>query len=63
MTEFYPSVSKIKYEGNQSCNPMAFRFYNPDEILAGKPMREHMKFAMSYWHTMVAEGSDMFGVG
>ena len=63
MTEFYPGVSKIKYEGNQSCNPMAFRFYNPDEILAGKPMREHMKFAMSYWHTMVAEGSDMFGVG
>ena len=42
---------------------LAFRHYNPDEIIMGKSMREHLKFAMSYWHTMCAEGSDMFGVG
>jgi len=63
MAEFYPGVSKIKYEGSKSKNPLAYKYYNPDEVIAGKKMSEHMKFAMSYWHTMVAEGSDMFGVG
>ena len=62
MSEFYPGVSKIQYEGSTSTNPLAFKYYNPDEVLAGKPMREHLKFAMSYWHTMVAGGQDMFGV-
>jgi len=42
---------------------MAFKYYNPEEIIAGKSMREHLRFAMSYWHTMVAEGADMFGAG
>ncbi len=59
--EFYPQISKIKYEGKESLNPLSFKFYNPDEIIAGKPMREHLKFAMSYWHTMCAGGTDMFG--
>ncbi|NLN46502.1 MAG: xylose isomerase [Clostridiaceae bacterium] len=63
MAEFYPGVSKIKYEGSKSKNPLAYKYYNADEVIAGKKMSEHMKFAMSYWHTMVAEGSDMFGVG
>lgn len=63
MSEFYPTIKKIAYEGNKTDNPLAFRFYNPDELIAGKSMRDHMRFAMSYWHTMVAEGSDMFGVG
>lgn len=63
MSEFYPTIKKIVYEGNKTDNPLAFRFYNPDELVAGKSMRDHMRFAMSYWHTMVAEGSDMFGVG
>jgi xylose isomerase len=63
MAEFYPGVSKIQYEGSKSKNPLAYKYYNPDEVIAGKKMSEHMKFAMSYWHTMVAEGSDMFGVG
>ena len=61
--EFFKSVPKIKYEGAKSENPFAFRFYNPDEIVGGKTMREQLRFAMSYWHTMCAEGTDMFGVG
>ena len=63
MYEFYPTVKNISYEGNKSDNPLAFRFYNPEEMIAGKSMKDHLRFAMSYWHTMVAEGSDMFGVG
>lgn len=63
MKTFYPNVPKIKFAGAQSKNPLAYRFYNPDEVIAGKTMREHLRFAMSYWHTMVAEGTDMFGVG
>ena len=61
--EFYKGIGKIKYEGKTSDNPLSFKYYNPDEVIAGKTMREQLKFAMSYWHTMCAEGSDMFGVG
>ncbi len=63
MKEFFPTIPMVKYEGTSSTNPMAFRYYNPDEVILGKPMREHLKFAMSYWHTMCADGTDMFGVG
>ena len=63
MSEFYPNIPKIRFEGKKSTNPMAFKYYNPEEIIAGKSMREHLRFAMSYWHTMVAEGADMFGAG
>lgn len=61
--EYFVNIPKIKYEGKESTNPLAFKFYNPDEVIAGKTMREHLRFAMSYWHTMCAEGSDMFGAG
>ena len=61
--EYYANIGKIKYEGRDSANPLSFKFYNPDDVIAGKTMREHLRFAMSYWHTMCAEGSDMFGVG
>jgi xylose isomerase len=63
VNEYYPGISKIIYEGSQTQNPLAFRYYNPEEAIAGKTMRQHLRFAMSYWHTMVAEGSDMFGSG
>ena len=63
MKEFFTSIPYVKYEGKDTTNPMAFRYYNPDEVIAGKPMREHLKFAMAYWHNMCAEGTDMFGVG
>jgi len=61
--EYFENIGKIKYEGKLSSNPLAFKFYNPDEVIAGKTMREHLRFAMAYWHTMCAEGTDMFGVG
>jgi len=63
MSEFYPNIPKVRYEGKESKNQMAFHYYNPEEVIAGKTMREHLRFAMSYWHTMVSEYSDMFGPG
>lgn len=63
MKEIFTSVPKIKYEGARSKNPLAFRYYNPEEVVNGKTMREQMKFAVSYWHTLCGEGSDMFGPG
>ena len=61
--EFFPELGKIKFEGVQSKNPLAYRYYNPEEIVAGKPMKEWLKFAMAWWHTLCAEGSDQFGPG
>ena len=61
MKEFFPEIKEIKYEGPESKNVMAFKYYNKDEVIGGKPMREHLKFAMSYWHTLKAQGLDMFG--
>ena len=63
MVEFFKGIGKIKYEGKSTDNPLAFRYYNPDEILGGKTMREQLRFAMSYWHTMCGDGTDMFGRG
>ena len=63
MKEFFAGVPKIEYEGPKSKNPFAFRFYNPDETVAGKSMREQLKFSMSYWHTLCGDGADMFGRG
>ena len=54
MKTYFSNLPKIEYEGKNTDNPLAFRYYNPDEIIAGKPMREHLKFSMSYWHTMCA---------
>ncbi len=53
----------IKYEGASSRDPFAFKYYNPEEVIHGKTMREQLKFAMSWWHTLCAEGVDMFGAG
>ena len=61
--EFFKGIPHIKYEGKLSTNPLAFRFYDPDAIVGGKSMKEQLRFAMSYWHTMCAEGTDMFGAG
>ncbi len=60
---FFPEVSTIRYEGPDSNNPLAFRHYNPDEIVEGKPMKEHLRFAVAYWHTFRGTGSDPFGPG
>ena len=63
MSEFFKGISKIKYEGRASVEPLAFKYYDPDEVIAGKTMKEHLKFALSWWHTMGGDGTDMFGVG
>ena len=63
MKEFFSGIPVVKYEGKSSANPMSFRFYNPDELIQGKPMREHLRFALSYWHTMCGDGTDRFGRG
>jgi xylose isomerase len=60
---FFPDVPKIKYEGPTARNPLAFRHYDADEVVEGKPMREHFRFAVAYWHTMRGQGGDPFGPG
>ncbi|MGI6174881.1 MAG: xylose isomerase [Christensenellales bacterium] len=61
MKSYFENVPTIQYEGKHSKNPFAFKFYNPDEVVLGKTMKETLKFAMSYWHTMCGLGLDMFG--
>ncbi|MBY0455787.1 MAG: xylose isomerase, partial [Gemmataceae bacterium] len=61
--DFFPDVQAINYEGPDSKNPLAFRHYNPDELVEGKPMREHLRFAVCYWHTFRGMGGDPFGPG
>ncbi|MFN3150910.1 xylose isomerase [Bremerella sp.] len=62
MTAF-PEVGKIEYEGPESRNPLAFRWYNPDEVVEGKTMKEHFRFSVVYWHTFRGTGADPFGPG
>lgn len=54
--EKYSDIKKVEYRPD-SDNPFSFKYYNPDEVVMGKPMREHLKFAMSYWHTIDADGA------
>jgi xylose isomerase len=61
--EYFKGISDIKYEGKDSDNPLAFKYYNPDQKVAGKTMREHFKFAIAYWHTFCGQGADPFGPG
>ena len=63
MAEFFPNIPKIPFEGKNSTNPLSFKYYDPDEVVMGKTMREQLKFALSWWHTMGGDGTDMFGVG
>lgn len=60
---YFEGVSKVLYEGPESKNPLAFKYYNPDEVVMGKTMKEQLRFAMSYWHTFTYMGNDPFGVG
>lgn len=61
--EYFPQIGKIQFEGTESYNPMAFRYYDAERIVLGKPMKEWLKFAMAWWHTLCAEGGDQFGGG
>lgn len=60
---YFSSIDKIKYEGPESTNPFAFRHYNPEEVVLGKTMKEHLRFSVAYWHTFTQDGSDPFGKG
>ena len=59
--EAYPGIGKIEYEGKKSKNPMAFRWYNPDQVVSGKKMKDHLRFAIAYWHSFCGDGTDPFG--
>ena len=61
--EYFKGIDAIEYEGKDSDNPLAFKYYDPERIVAGKTMREHFKFAIAYWHTFCGQGSDPFGPG
>ena len=61
--EFFPGIPQIQYEGPGSKNPLAFKHYNADELVEGKPMKEHLRFSVTYWHTIRGQLSDMFGAG
>ena len=61
--EYFKGIDKIKYEGQFSDNPLSFKFYDPEKVVAGKTMREHFKFAIAYWHTFCGQGADPFGSG
>ena len=61
MTDFFKDIPAIKYEGPASTNEYAFRYYNPDEMLMGKRMEDHMRFAVAYWHSFAWPGGDPFG--
>lgn len=61
--EFFPGIDKIAFEGVDSDNPMAFRYYDENRVVAGKTMKEHFKFAVCYWHTFCNMGHDPFGPG
>ena len=61
--EFFPGIGKIRFEGKESKNPMAFRYYDAEKVVMGKPMKDWLKFSMAWWHTLCAEGADQFGGG
>lgn len=63
MKNYLKTIPKIKFRGSKSTDPFSFRFYNPNEVIHGKSMKEHLRFAMSYWHTLCGTGVDMFGSG
>ncbi len=61
--QYFPEIGKIPFEGKNSKNPMAFHYYDADKMIMGKSMRDWLRFAMAWWHTLCAEGADQFGGG
>ena len=57
----FPNIPVVPFEGKDSTNPLGFKFYNPDEIVGGRTMSAHMRFAIAYWHSFRGAGSDPFG--
>ncbi|UST71473.1 xylose isomerase [Pseudomonas moraviensis] len=61
--QYFPDIEPVRYQGPNSDSPLAFRHYDADKLILGKPMREHLRMAACYWHTFVWPGSDVFGAG
>jgi xylose isomerase len=61
--EYFPGIGKIKFEGKDSKNPLAFRFYDENKMIFGKSLKDHLRFSMAYWHTLCGTGGDPFGPG
>ncbi len=61
--EYFPGIPRIPFEGPKSKNPLAFKHYNPQELVEGKPMKDHLRFSVTYWHTIRGQLTDMFGTG
>ncbi len=59
--EYFKNIGKVKFEGKESDNPLAFKFYDAEKKVNGKTMKEHLRFATAYWHSFCADGSDPFG--
>ncbi|MBQ8050606.1 MAG: xylose isomerase [Bacteroidaceae bacterium] len=63
MKQYFENIGKIPFEGAESKNPMAFHYYDPERVVMGKKMKDWLRFAMAWWHTLCAEGGDQFGGG
>jgi xylose isomerase len=61
--EYFPTIERVEYEGVDSKNPLSFKFYDSEKVIAGKPMKDHLRFATAYWHTFCGTGGDPFGPG
>ncbi len=61
MSNFFDGIAPVTFEGPESTNPLAFRYYNPDQIVLGKRMEDHLRFAVAYWHSFAWPGGDPFG--
>jgi xylose isomerase len=59
--EYFPGIGEVKFEGKESDNPLAFKFYDENRVVAGKTLKEHLRFAVAYWHTFCGTGEDPFG--
>ena len=59
--EYFKGIGKIAYEGPESDNPLAYRWYDENRIVGGKTMKDHLRFAIAYWHTFCGNGGDPFG--
>ena len=63
MESMFSKIGKIPYEGPESKNPLAFRWYDENRLVGGKTLKEHLRFAIAYWHSFCADGTDQFGGG
>ena len=60
--EFFPGIGQIQFEGRESKNPLAFHYYDADKVVMGKTLKDHLRFAMAYWHSLVVEQNHSLGM-